>query len=336
MLLMLRRFSAAAIVAAAAGPGVAVAATPTCRGNDVLAELAVSDPKAHRQILATASATPNSEALLWKIEKAGVAPSYLFGTIHMTDERVTTLSPKVKDAIATSRRVALEIADLSPAATAGVMSKAAPLFLSTTTPRLDAELTPDEFEKVKVALAKAGMPGQLASMIRPWLVHMLLAVSDCERQRSALGVPVVDMIVGALARQHGIEVVGLETLESQLQAMAAIPHADQIAMLKASLKFVDRSQDLMETMLRLYVDRRMGAAWPLNIAIAAQAGVPAAAYDSFESEVLLKRNERMRDRILPLLEEGAAFIGVGALHLIGKQGLVALVGAGGYTVTALE
>ncbi len=36
----------------------------------------------------------------------------------------------------------------------------------------------------------------------------------------------------------------------------------------------------------------------------------------------------------PLLEEGGLFIAVGALHLPGKKGLVALLREAGYTVTA--
>ncbi len=44
----------------------------------------------------------------------------------------------------------------------------------------------------------------------------------------------------------------------------------------------------------------------------------------------------MRDRALPLLGKGGAFIAVGALHLPGDKGLVALFREAGYTVTAVE
>jgi uncharacterized protein YbaP (TraB family) len=42
----------------------------------------------------------------------------------------------------------------------------------------------------------------------------------------------------------------------------------------------------------------------------------------------------MAERALPFLEEGGAFIAVGALHLPGEAGLVELLRAKGYTVTA--
>jgi uncharacterized protein YbaP (TraB family) len=44
----------------------------------------------------------------------------------------------------------------------------------------------------------------------------------------------------------------------------------------------------------------------------------------------------MRDAAEPLLQDGSAFIAVGALHLVGPTGLVALLRERGYTVTAVE
>ncbi|MEO8485157.1 MAG: TraB/GumN family protein [Betaproteobacteria bacterium] len=46
---------------------------------------------------------------LYRIERAGVAPSYLFGTLHSSDARVATLAPAVLDALARSKRLAPEL-----------------------------------------------------------------------------------------------------------------------------------------------------------------------------------------------------------------------------------
>ncbi len=44
----------------------------------------------------------------------------------------------------------------------------------------------------------------------------------------------------------------------------------------------------------------------------------------------------MRDAALPLLEKGGAFIAIGALHLPGSDGLVALLRKAGFDISALE
>lgn len=311
-------------------------AAPACTGVDVLAELATTDPAAHARIVSAAMATPNSEAVLWKVEKSGVAPSFVFGTAHVTDERLTTLAPKTLAALDASRRVVLEVADLSPGAMADALGSSASLLMNTAGSGLQKSLSPEEFERVKATLTKAGIPAQLAMLARPWLIHMLLSLPDCERSRVGAGLPVLDMRLADEGKKRGLPVLGLETLESQFKAMASIPEPQQLDMLRVSLKYADRTQDLMESMILMYTRRQMGAAWPLNLALADKAGVAASQFSGFESEILLKRNDTMRDRAIPLLDQGGTFIGVGALHLIGDKGLVALLRQKGYTVTAIE
>ncbi len=67
-------------------------AAQSCSGVDMLAETAGKNPQLYERIIAEATAAKNANAVLWKIEKEGRPASYLFGTVHLTDERVTTLS----------------------------------------------------------------------------------------------------------------------------------------------------------------------------------------------------------------------------------------------------
>ncbi len=107
-------------------------------------------------------------------------------------------------------------------------------------------------------------------------------------------------------------------------------------MLKSGVRFYDRIDDVMETMIQLYLQRELGAIWPLQIALAEKVGVRANAFDAAEQSLLVARNRGMRDKALELLAEGNAFIAVGGLHLPGKHGLVALFREAGYTVTPVE
>ncbi|MEQ1713154.1 MAG: TraB/GumN family protein, partial [Hyphomicrobium sp.] len=87
-----------------------------CRGVDILDEMLAKDPATHARILDEAAKVQNADAILWRIEKRGVAPSHLMGTMHVSDVRITTLSPAAAKALDGSKSVLLEVADLSPEA----------------------------------------------------------------------------------------------------------------------------------------------------------------------------------------------------------------------------
>lgn len=308
----------------------------TCVGKDLLSELALSDRPLFDRLLSQANSTENGNALLWKIEKPGKAPSHLFGTVHLTDERVTKLSDKTRSALSASSTVLLEAADVSPAATATALTAAAKSAMFTDGKTLDTLLTAEEFQRVSKAADKAGIPGALARVYRPWIVSMLIASSECERRNVQSGVNVLDMAIAEEAKVLGKPVAGLETIEQQLAALSAVPDDEQIGMLRANLALADRTDDLMETMVNLYLNRRMGAAWPLQLALAEKAGIGADAFAGFKQRLIIERNSKMRDAALPYLAAGGAFIAVGALHLPDKTGLVTLLREAGYNVTPVE
>jgi uncharacterized protein YbaP (TraB family) len=307
-----------------------------CRGTNVLAETQAKDPETYAKIMAQAAATENAGALLWKIERTGHPTSYLFGTVHLTDERVTKLSPAVEQAIGQSKTIALEVSDVSDKATATVIAQSAPLVMFTDGRRLDGLLSGTEYDAVKKVISRSGMPSDLAALFKPWIVTMILTVSDCERASMQQGARVLDMKLAEVGKTLGMQVVGLETIPEQLQALASVPEPQQLDMLRASLKFADRTNDLMETLVQLYLDRKISAAMPFQIALAKQVGIGDDAFAGFQEKLLTDRNVKMRATAEPLLEQGSVFIAIGALHLPGKQGLVALLREAGYTVTPIE
>lgn len=307
-----------------------------CRGDDMLAELSTKAPAVHDAVVAEGRKLGNTNAVLWKIEKPGIPVSHLFGTMHLSDSRLTTLSAATKAAIKQSKTLALEVADLSDGALAAAMGKASDLIVYRDGQSLDKKLTPEEYATVQSIVQKSGMPAEFAGMFKPWLVNMLLALSDCERKKVAAGAQVLDMRVAEEAQKNGAAVIGLETIEQQLSALSSVSEDQQVQMLKVGLKYANRADDMMETLVQLYLKRELGAAMPFQIALANQHGIPASAFDGFKTALLVDRNAKMRDAALPLLDRGSVFIAVGALHLPGETGLVTLLRTAGFVVTAVE
>ena len=314
---------------------------PPCRGQDMFEEMKASDPKAAADIRAAADQVPNARALFWRVEAkaAGLASSYLFGTVHLTDERVLKLPPAVRSALDGARKVALELKEMSPTKMALAMMSVkniTNMMMFTSGKGLTEYLTDEELRKVQTVLGKAGVPAASAHLLRPWFVYASVAIPDCEQRRSAAGLAVLDQTIGEAALKAGKPVVGLETVEQQLRAMAELPEETQIQLLKSSLATLDRLDDQLETLTRLYMARDIGVIWPFGMKVVEKAGFSPTMFTPFLRDVVERRNMVMRDGAMPLIDEGGAFIAVGALHLPGKMGLVELLRQAGYTVTAVE
>ena len=336
---MLRRAWTSALMAAlfvALDSFGAHAGAPACSGSNLLEALKTSDPDAYRSVMEQAAATENSEAMLWRIEKDGAAPSYLFGTMHVTDPRVTKLSPEASHALTSARTVAIEIAGLTNAKRSEAIARLGKEVRFLDGDHLDNHVTPEDMDQVRAILAKANLPAEMASTLRPWFLTLLMGTPDCERLRAASGYKFLDMQIEDAALDNGKTRVGLETIEEQILSMAAPSLDSQVAALHANLLLSGRDDDMMETMVELYVQRRISAAVPLTEVLLGDKELFAKAFTEFEHEVIDVRNMRMRDRALPLLRKGGAFIAVGALHLSGRAGLVALLREAGYKVTPIN
>ena len=118
--------------------------------------------------------------------------------------------------------------------------------------------------------------------------------------------------------------------------MASIPNDAQIKILKAGLVYADRTDDMIETLVQMYLKRNIAATMPFQLALAEKAGVDPSIYDDFIRILITDRNRKMRDAAQPLLEKGNAFVAVGSLHLPGHTGLVTLLREAGYKVTPAE
>lgn len=307
-----------------------------CRGTDLLAKLRVDDPAAYDAVISVARANRNSGSLLWRIRRDGVADSYLFGTIHMTDARVNDLPREVVSALRSSKLLALELVDATPQNVAIAMQSLGPKLMFTDGRQLSQFLSGKEFDLASKVLAANGVPAAAVNIFKPWIVSVFLAVSQCEHNRVAAGLKPMDARLELRAKSLGLKLVGLETIPEQLDAMAGLPIAAQAAWLKATIQMYHQIDDHMETLVQLYLKRRISAVWPLTERLIGDKLMANRALGEFKHALVVIRNKRMRDRLLPLLKKGGVFVAVGALHLPGSDGLVQLIADAGYTLEPAE
>jgi uncharacterized protein len=334
------RILAFAFIALSASSALAIPPTrfddapPACTGRSLLQELKQRAPDRLRAALDRAAEVPNGEGLLWRVEKRGVAPSYLFGSMHATDPRVVALPQVVRDALAKARLVAKEVIELADPNTADAMAQK--LVAAASVPgggSLDFLTDARARNAVESAVGEYGIAPEAAGYLRPWFLWVLLSTPNCEFARQQAGLATVDQIV-ASARADGTRLVGLESSEEQIGALTELNELAKRAVV-ATARLGHRRVDLYATLVDIYAQRRPRVLRE----VLAESGVytpdELAAFDAINERTIARRNDRLAERALPLLQDGGAFIAVGALHLSGANGLVAQFGKAGYKLTRL-
>ncbi|WP_292147164.1 TraB/GumN family protein, partial [Mesorhizobium sp.] len=164
--------------------GRAHAEIPTCTGADMLSALQKQSPATYAKIEAEAAATLNGKGLLWKLEKSGEQPSYLFGTMHMTDPRVTTLPAYAQKAFDAAGTLIIETTDvLDKQKMMTAMLKEPDLMMFTDSTTLSSLLSPDEAAAMNAALDARGIPPATVAKMKPWMLSAMMALPACELAR---------------------------------------------------------------------------------------------------------------------------------------------------------
>jgi uncharacterized protein YbaP (TraB family) len=271
-------------------------------------------------------AMPFSDGVLWRVERADGAASYVFGTLHSTDERITALPQPVSDAFAASQTLAIECILDNPA-----IFKISRAMLLPGGQRLDASMSAAQVARLKDVSANYHMPFNMVTRFKPWGAMMLFSVPPSEHLRAAAGLKPLDERLRADATAAGKTVLGLETVDEQIDTLDGMVPADQLLMLDSTLQDVGQIERVFAGLRDAYLARDLMAVY--GILNAEKSDDTTGTVSRFEQRLIIDRNRRMVERMDKLLRQGNAFVAVGALHLPGAHGILQLLSDEGYQVT---
>ena len=309
-----------------------------CAGKSLVPQLETSAPEKLAKARQEAAATVNGKGLLWKIEKAGIEPSFLFGTMHVTDPRVTALPGAAETALESAHTVVIETIDiLDPVKAQAALLMNPELTMFTDGSTLTSRLSEEDAKLVEAELSRRGIPLALVSRMKPWMIAGMVAMPPCEMARKSEGADFLDIKIANTAKAEGKQLLGLESVGEQMSAMADLPIEFHIRGLVETIKLADLMPDIMATMTELYLDGDIALIMPVVLASGPDgAEEDTDGYAEFEERIVTMRNHVMAERAAPIIDTGNAFIAVGALHLPGEQGLVSLLRKSGYTVSSIR
>ena len=248
--------------------------------------------------------------LLWKISKAGSPPNYLFGTIHVSDDRILKLPAQVSTALRASRVFVMEtVPDVNQ-----ILLSSNRMFYGNGD-RLDLLLSGTIFAKTVSILSAYNLPAESVPLLKPWAAFLTMNYPP------ETGT-ILDLELLRMARENKARVHGLETMDEQIDVLDHLAVQDQLRLLIDTVCHYELVAEEFEMLKDLYLQRDLqGLVDYSNRYTMAED----AAYRNLFAELLTKRNHTMAAAMRSYLDQGGAFIAIGVMHLPGAEGVLHLL-----------
>ena len=263
--------------------------------------------------------------LLWRLDRPGIPPSYVFGTLHSADSRVTTLPPAVAQAFAACRTYAMEIQ----------LTDADEVHFFEATQfddgqRLESLLGAEDYAQLRRLLGDAAPADEILARTKPWAALMRVAALSGSDGLT------LDRELFAAARRRHMSIVGLELLDEQIVALDSIPLKTQLVLLKHAIEHRALLEAQLEPTIQAWLDRDLGALARLNAAAAAGDQELERHQALLTRRIVDDRSALMAYRLFMPLRSGGVFVAVGALHLHGANGMLAQLKQQGYKLRRVD
>jgi uncharacterized protein YbaP (TraB family) len=259
---------------------------------------------------------------IWKVTGPNGGTLYLGGSIHVLRSTDYPLPAGYNHAFEASSRVALEV---DPKALEG---SSASLLKAGKYPKGDSlknHVDPRTYDYLRRLFALMKIPEQKFSAYRPWCLVLLLE-SPSGGFSHELG---VDEFISNRARANGKTIVGLETADEHSSVYSGLSERQSEALLLVSLIPSEGAPGGREAILNAW---RKGDAETLSRNIR----VAYSDFPAFADRLLGARNRRWIPKMESYLKSGQTyFVVVGAGHLGGSEGLLALLRARNYKLEQL-
>jgi uncharacterized protein YbaP (TraB family) len=279
--------------------------------------------------------TETDTALLWRISGPGVAQeSYLFGTIHIIPEEDYFLPKGMVAALNDSDEVVFEIDPRQmqdPMAIMGLMNK---INMRGDT-SLEDLLPKEQYDEVEAYFTDTGLPFFFFKKMKPLFLSAMVGQDIQAMQQgggTSAGTKSYELEMTQLAKAADKNISGLETMDFQLSLFDSIPYRGQAEMLYEAVR-ADKAGETsegaseMDRIVDMYKRKAVSE-------MASSVSEEGQGISRFEELLLTRRNESW----IPLIEakikgDAPKLFAVGAAHLGGDNGVIALLRKEGYALT---
>ena len=274
-------------------------------------------------LASAAAAQTRGRSFLWKVQ-SGSNVMYLAGSVHALTNDAYPLNPAYQRAFDASGALVEEIdlAEADPLSGGlGLLAKG----MYTDGRTFSSVVSRDTATQVAQRLKNTPLALEMIQPMKPWMVMLMLEALGAQAAGldPELG---LDKHFYNLATMGGKSVIGLETAESQIDRFDKMPDAMQEQMLKSELAEMDTERTSLRALLTAW---QTGDAAAIETMLLSAFSSNPTAYASLITE----RNRNWMPQLEACLKRASpCFVVVGAAHIVGPQGLLAMLQARGYRV----
>jgi uncharacterized protein YbaP (TraB family) len=259
----------------------------------------------------------------WKASGKG-GTVHLVGSVHLLSKDYYPLNPILESAFDASEVLVeeLDLGEVSQPQSQGLILARGVLPAGETLSRV---VSPATYARVSQRLEGLGLPIEALSRLKPWALALTLLAVEWQKAGfdANLG---LDRHFFDRATSTGKMVQGLETLEFQISRFDGLTNDQQDRMLAETLQELDTQKS---SVVQLADAWRSGDVAAVERVVLKDVQQDKQMYE----RLIVDRNREWLPHIDALFtRRGAAFVVVGAAHLVGPDGLVQMLRAKGYTV----
>jgi uncharacterized protein YbaP (TraB family) len=277
-------------------------------------------------VLLSVAQAAQAKTFAWKATGKG-GTIYLMGSIHVMSAGFYPLNPALEAAFKDSDLLVEEVdlaEMLDPTAQMSILTKG----MLPSNQSLEKVISPATLALVQKALGDSGGAAAPLMRFKPWMLAITLQGMELMKAGfdPSLG---LDQHFYAQAKEGGKTVQGLETVEFQISRFDGMTMEQQDRLLAETLK---------ELATETATVGKLGDAWKSgDVATVEQLALADLKSDPLMYQrLLVERNRNWLPKIEALFSRrGRALVVVGAAHMVGPDGLIAMLRAKGYTVEQL-
>lgn len=320
------------------------AAAQDCVGRNLFQDMT---PDQLTALHAATQDIPFHQGLFWRATK-GDQTVTLLGTYHFDDPRHAATMAQFGPLIDKAAALLVEAGPEEEEKLGRAMAENPALILDSTGPTLPERMEKEEWDTLWKALELRGLPAVVTSRMRPWYVSMMLGISPCMMaQVKANGdTGGLDHQLIARAQAANVPVRALEPWDTVFTLFQGMTPDEEIDMIRASMPAAEYADDYTVTLTDAYFSGDSWLIWEFGRFDAYEnSGMTRAEVDHQMAQAQEKLMDQRNKAWIAPIEQAAAdaaaqgrdiVVGFGALHLPGKNGVLALLQRDGWTITQVQ